>query len=103
MSQFKDQKQAKQVLSDLFRDGTLIKLNPGAYLHQEHFARAEALLYSHFETHPTISLAEYRDLLNTSRKYVLYILEYLDQQKITKLAGDARTLIKKPDGAGTAK
>lgn len=94
MAQFKDKKQAKQVLLDLFKDGTLVKLNPGAYIHKEHFEKAMGLLRNHFETNPTISLAEYRDLLGTSRKYVLYILEYLDQQKITKKQDDVRVLQK---------
>lgn len=94
MAQFKDKKQAKQVLMDLFKEGTVVKLNPGAYLHKEHFDRAMELLRGHFADHPTISLGEYRDLLGTSRKYVLMILEYLDQQKITKKQDDVRILLK---------
>lgn len=95
MAEFKDKKQAKQVLSDLFKDGTLVKLNPGAYLYKDHFEKAMALLREHFASHDSLSLAEYRDLLGTSRKYVLFILDYLDQQKITKLNGDVRILLKK--------
>lgn len=94
ISQFNDKKQAKQVLNDLFKDGTLVKLNPGAYLHKTHFDKAMALLRTHYETHSTMSLAEFRDMLGTSRKYVLLILDYLDQQKITKLQGDVRVLLK---------
>ena len=94
MAQFKDKKQAKQVLMDLFKDGTLVKLNPGAYIHKTHYDRAMALLHKHFETNATMSLAEFRDMLGTSRKYVLMILEYLDQQKITKKQDDVRVLLK---------
>jgi len=94
IAQFKDKKQAKQVLSDLFKDGTLVKLNPGAYLHKTNYDKAMALLQAHFASHDTLSLAEFRDILGTSRKYVLLILDYLDQQKITKMQGDVRVLIK---------
>ncbi len=94
MTQFKDKKQAKQVLNDLFREGILVKLNPGAYLHKTHYDKAMELLRDHFASHETMSLAEYRDLLGTSRKYVLLILDHLDQQKITKLNGDVRVLLK---------
>lgn len=94
MAQFKDKKQAKQVLSDLFKEGLLVKLNPGAYLYKDHYEKAMALLRNHYKTHDTLSLAEFRDLLGTSRKYVLLILDYLDQQKITKLQGDVRILLK---------
>lgn len=94
MAQFKDKKQAKQVLNDLFKDGTLIKLNPGAYMYKDHYEKAMALMREHFASHPTMSLAEYRDLLGTSRKYVLLILDHLDAQKITKMQGDVRVLLK---------
>lgn len=94
LAQFKDKKQAKQVLSDLFKEGILIKLNPGSYLHKTHYDKAMALLRNHFAAHSTMSLAEFRDILGTSRKYVLLILDYLDQQKITKLQGDVRVLLK---------
>lgn len=94
MAQFKDKKQAKQVLNDLFKEGTLVKLNPGAYLYKDHYAKAMELLRGHFASHDTMSLAEFRDMLGTSRKYVLLILDHLDQQKITKLQGDVRVLLK---------
>ncbi len=94
MAKFKDKKQAKQVLNDLFKEGTLVKLNPGAYLYKDHYAKAMELLRSHYATHETMSLAEFRDMMGTSRKYVLLFLDHLDQQKITKLQGDVRVLLK---------
>ncbi|MDQ7788563.1 MAG: SelB C-terminal domain-containing protein, partial [Clostridia bacterium] len=40
-------------------------------------------------------LGEARDLLSSSRKYILPLLEYLDQQRFTKRVGDKRKLSKK--------
>ena len=94
LAQFKDKKQAKQVLNDLFKEGTLVKLNPGAYLYKDHYAKAMELMRNHFADHDTMSLAEFRDMMGTSRKYVLLFLDHLDQQKITKLQGDVRVLLK---------
>jgi len=94
LAQFQDKKQARQVLLDLFNEGVLIKLNPGTYLYKEHYEKAMSLLYEHFKEHQTISLGEYRDLLGTSRKYVLLLFEHLDQKKITKLERDVRVLCK---------
>ena len=71
-----------------------MKLNPGAYLYKDHYEKAMELLRGHFVSHDTMSLAEFRDMLGTSRKYVLLILDHLDQQKITKLQGDVRVLLK---------
>ena len=40
----------------------------------------------------SITVAETRTMFNTSRKYVLPLLEYLDQQQITRRVGDERVL-----------
>jgi selenocysteine-specific elongation factor len=45
-----------------------------------------------------ITVAEVRDLFGSSRKYVLAILEYLDEKKITKRVGDDRVLGEKSAG-----
>ena len=46
----------------------------------------------HIEDKGSITVAEARTLLDSSRKYVLPLLEYLDQQRVTRRTGDARTL-----------
>lgn len=40
----------------------------------------------------TITVAQVRDLLGTSRKYVLSLMEHLDQERITRRVGDERIL-----------
>jgi len=42
--------------------------------------------------HKSITVAQVRDLFNTSRKYALALMEHLDAQGITKRLGDERTL-----------
>ena len=44
-----------------------------------------------------ITLAQYRDLIGTSRKYAVMILEYADENKITKMTGDCRVLYRQED------
>jgi selenocysteine-specific elongation factor len=39
-----------------------------------------------------ITVAEVRDMFHTSRKYALALMEYLDEQKITRRVGDERVL-----------
>ena len=46
----------------------------------------------HIHDKGSITVAEARTLLNSSRKYVLPLLEYLDQQRLTRRTGDTRTL-----------
>jgi selenocysteine-specific elongation factor len=40
----------------------------------------------------TVTVAQVRDAFNTSRKYALALLEYTDQQHITRRVGDERVL-----------
>ena len=42
-----------------------------------------------------MTVAEFRDLLNTTRKYALPFLEFLDSQKVTLRTGDVRKFILK--------
>lgn len=89
---YKDRKQARQVLSELTKKGILVKAGTGVLMHKEHWDRALSVLRDHLASHPQITLGEFRDLLGTSRKYAVMLLETYDQMKITKKIGDARVL-----------
>ncbi len=89
---YKDRKQARQVLSELTKKGILVKAGTGVLMHREHWERAVGVLREHLASHPQITLGEFRDLLGTSRKYAVMLLETYDQMKITKKIGDARIL-----------
>jgi selenocysteine-specific elongation factor len=52
-------------------------------------------LQNFFRNKPEMTVAEFRDILNTSRKYALPLLEYLDSHKITLRVGDIRKLLLK--------
>lgn len=87
---YKDRKQARQVLSELTKKGILVKAGTGVLMHREHWERALGVLREYLASHPQITLGEFRDLLGTSRKYAVMLLETYDQMKITKKVGDAR-------------
>ncbi len=55
-------------------------------------AAAKERIASHIKETGSISLAGVRDLLQTSRKYALPFLEYLDTVKFTKRKGEERVL-----------
>jgi selenocysteine-specific elongation factor len=56
---------------------------------------AVAKIVSILQENGKVSLAEVRDLFNTSRKYAQALLEHLDAIGITVRAGDYRKLRKK--------
>jgi selenocysteine-specific elongation factor len=47
---------------------------------------------SHLKSSGKITVAEVRNLLGTSRKYAVALMEYLDEQKTTRRVGDQRVL-----------
>ena len=47
---------------------------------------------SYIKSQGKITVAEVRDLFQTSRKYALALMEHLDEQKITRRVGDERVL-----------
>jgi selenocysteine-specific elongation factor len=46
----------------------------------------------HIQKNGNITVAQVRDLFDTSRKYALALLEHLDAKGITKRVGDVRVL-----------
>ncbi|WP_458863648.1 selenocysteine-specific translation elongation factor [Acidaminobacterium chupaoyuni] len=89
----RDQKKAQQVHSALVGDKTLVRMDAQICFHRQHYDRAVALICQTAREKGQITLAEVRDLLGTSRKYAITILETLDREKITKKVGDARVVI----------
>ena len=47
---------------------------------------------AHLQAQGSITVAEARTMFDTSRKYILPLLEYLDQHRITRRVGDERVL-----------
>ena len=45
-----------------------------------------------FTAHETLTLAQFRDLLGSSRDYALLVLEFWDRQGLTQREGNARRL-----------
>lgn len=84
---------ARQVLESLVTGGELVMLTPQICWYKDVYARVCDVVKTHFETHETITLGELRDLINSSRKYTLAVLEYYDKNRITKKDGDLRYLV----------
>lgn len=88
---FAKEKNFKQVLESMITDGKLIKLSDQIIYHVDVYNTALKLAMDFVTEHGQISLGETRDLLGSSRKYTLALLEYWDRKNITKKVGEART------------
>lgn len=72
--------------------GDLVKVSDSILLERDALDEATRRILAHLRAHETITVAEARDLLDTTRKYMLAIFEYLDDRRITARLGDDRTL-----------
>lgn len=86
------EEEVEELLQYLLRQGLLVKISEELYLHCQHVERAQELLREHINRQGSINLGEARDLLNSTRKFVLPLLEYFDHTKFTRRVGDQRTL-----------
>ncbi|MGI6685431.1 MAG: selenocysteine-specific translation elongation factor [Bacillota bacterium] len=76
----------------LLNSQRIVKLSDEVIISGQALAEAKEKIGSFIKGNGSIQLAETRDLLNTSRKYALPLLEYLDQVKFTRRKGDMRVL-----------
>lgn len=80
----------QEILNYLLNRGTLVKVADGMFFHQRALAEILDLVKNHLVEKEELLLGELRDLLQTSRKYALPLLEYMDKEKITRRVGDKR-------------
>lgn len=72
----------------------LVAVSPDVVFRKEDYDRMVAMVREHFAREETLTVVQWRDRLNTSRRYVLAFLEHLDAAGVTVREGDARKLRK---------
>lgn len=73
----------------------LFRLDKYEYIHMSVYEDARAQVIQHLQRHGEIELATFRDMMDTSRKYAMLLLEHLDDAGVTKRVGDVRILREK--------
>ncbi|MDD2553482.1 MAG: selenocysteine-specific translation elongation factor [Desulfotomaculaceae bacterium] len=79
-----------ELLQYLVRTGEMVKVTDDLYFKREVLLEAISKVAAYLSEHGEITVGELRDLLKTSRKYALPLLEYFDREKLTKRVGDTR-------------
>ena len=74
-------------------DRMVVKVSEGIFFSASAYDEMVQRVTAHIKSHGKVSLAEVRDMLQTSRKYAQAFLEYLDGEKITRRVGDERVLL----------
>jgi selenocysteine-specific elongation factor len=80
------------VLQYLCVQGRIVRINEDTAFARAAYDQAVSRVRAHLESNQRITVAQARDLLGSSRRYVLPLLEWFDAQKITRRVGDDRIL-----------
>jgi len=88
-----DKARAQKLVTLLLRDRVLIKLADDLVFHHTALEGLRQLMATQKAKTPKIDVATFKDLLGVTRKYAIPLLEYLDQQRITRRVGDERIII----------
>jgi len=83
----------EKVYEALLAEGTIISTEPGIIFAAEVIKNAKASLSNLAKQNDgSITLAQFRDEIQTSRKFALSLLEYFDRCNFTRKLGDSRVL-----------
>lgn len=82
-----------EVMQALIESEQLIRLSKEVILLRESYDQFVSWLKRYLTQAETVNVAQVRDNFKTSRKYALALLEYTDEQRITKRVGDHRVAV----------
>jgi selenocysteine-specific elongation factor len=85
----------EEILNALIELNELVAVSPEVIFRKQDYDLVVVKIRHTIEENGKVSLAEVRDLFNTSRKYAQALLEHLDAIGITVRDGDFRKLRKK--------
>ncbi len=86
------EKDARDLMKLLADEGRTVRINDSLHLDKEILEKVREDLKKHLTEKKEITMAEFRDLAKTSRKFAVPLMEYFDSQKLTQRVGDKRVL-----------
>ena len=87
-----DQRISPELLGVLIDQGKVVRVTDGVIFDASAYREMTERIVQHLKDQGNITVAEARTMFNTSRKYILPLLEHMDQQQITRRTGDERVL-----------
>ncbi len=88
-----DRARAQKLVTLLLRDRVLIKLADDLVFHHTALEGLRQLMAAQKAKTPKIDVPTFKDLIGVTRKYAIPLLEYLDQQRVTRRVGDERIIL----------
>jgi selenocysteine-specific elongation factor len=82
----------KQLLTVLVNQDRLVKVKEDLYFHREAIEQIKAQLVDFLKKNKEITVVQFKDLTQTSRKFTIPLLEYFDTARTTVRVGETRRL-----------
>jgi len=80
------------LLDLLVDEGRVVKISDSVVFAAATYDEMVRRITAHIKERGKVTLAEVRDMFNTSRKYAQALLEYMDEKQVTRRVGDERVL-----------
>jgi len=88
------EKEARDLLELLVRQGVLVKVKEGLYFHAGEVGRLQERLVAFLREKGEVLPLDFKEMTGLSRKYMIPLLEYFDRIRLTMRVGDKRVLRK---------
>jgi len=88
----RDEKQTKDILERLVHKKKVVKVKSDLYFHRSIIDGLKETVERFLREKREMTPSDFKSLFNVSRKYMIPILEYLDEVKLTIRVGDKRVL-----------
>jgi selenocysteine-specific elongation factor len=82
----------KEIIDFLIQEGEITKLSDGILLESKNYDIIKSKLIDFLKMNGSISIAQVRELLGISRKYIIPLLNKMDEEKITQRKENVRIL-----------
>ncbi len=79
-----------QAMDILTEQKILIEVEKGMFFHARAIEKAKNMLMDYFKEHPQLESVKFKYLVDTSRKYALPLLDYMDKIGVTHRVGNTR-------------
>jgi len=89
-----DKNKLMKIMNIAEKEGEVLRLDGSLMFTRQNFILLKEKVLNHFINHDLLSISEFKELANTSRKYAVPLLELFDKEKITYRDGNSRRLIK---------
>ena len=89
-----DKNKISKLLKIESSSGNIFIINEKIFLTKDSYNKLIKIVEVHFEKIDTLNIKQFKSLLDTTRKYAVPFLEFLDKQKVTYRFGNERKINK---------